>query len=83
MLINTSFHLCTGFASRQRRRDFACLFIGKEEILVVIHGGIVKYLYQPCSHVVYPLDKPLQSRAQMSWLLYAKTASNSDPFPEG
>lgn len=43
LLINPSFHFCTGFASRQHRRDFACLFIGKEEIPVVIHGGIVKY----------------------------------------
>jgi len=42
----------------------------------------MKHQDEPPSHVVYPLVKSLQSRAQMRSLLYAKTASNSDPFPE-
>jgi hypothetical protein len=43
-LISASFHFCTGFASRRHRRCFACLPTGKEEVSVVIHGGILKYI---------------------------------------
>jgi hypothetical protein len=67
LLIITSFHFCTGFASRRHRRCFTCLFIGKEEIPVVIHGGIVKYRDYPLLCYMSPI-RTIDSRkkAQIS-----------------